>query len=994
MVHWRHPTPLVEAGEGMFEASVDVPPGAYTYKFRLSDGQWCLDPNNPRTRGRDGQRNSLLVIDGATEPVLHAVGPPFVFVDHDARLCVRAGLRRSAISDRDAPPLRIRWTEGSGLRTTEMAPIGEEDEHLLYEAHLPVSAHDVDYWFMLGDGSSVGGEGGGAPSLRLRPSSFGDRTPDWWLDAVLYTIFVDRFRRGGDADGWPTHLGETDRLGGDLDGVVDALPHLDSLGVNALHLTPIGLSPSAHRYDAIDPRIVDPALGGDAALDRLIEAAHARDMRVLLDITVTHVHRDFAPFVDLRERGPASPYWGWFRPLRFPFTEGFDPGYEHYQKGRWDLPLLNPDNPEVIDWLVGTFEHWARRGVDGFRVDAAADVPLALVGAIREGVRAVNRDAVIYGELIVDNTSRWTQQAFDAATEFVEQQALYDFFWRRRGDAPDVAQVASRRRFDRGRPAWSAISFTATHDQPRLLSLVRDPRPARLAQLMVCMRAPVPALYYGDEVGLHSDQPDRNFEDAWPDRAPMPWSPQAWDTKTLDLCRRALALRRACVALRRGDEHWLTDSDAPRLLTFRRTHGDEIVDVVLHGDDTSTRVPLPTGAPGGAELLLSIGDVTLEGDEIAIGPWAGAIIGRHPTPDVNAAWDAMIEHSQALAGLAWRAGEVETLSLPAHLYVTVTERCNLKCNHCITHAPTRTRSGTARSLRPWLIEALAEPFAAAHYFGFSHGGESLTSPHFFDVLRAIGRARQGRPGRTDIHLLTNGMLLEEARIRRLIDHGITSLAISLDGATAATNNAIRAGGDFDAIVGNARTAIELRAKLGADLRIGISTVVTVGNVHELGALGALCHEIGADWLKIEETFPANPFARHALLDPRGPEAAAAMADLRRTVEPTDVVVVDHLTPPDGCRCDPGSQAFRRADDFANRATFNPCRMAWEQACVDPDGTVHPVDCFQPPLGNLSETPFLELWNGEMARSYRRAALASTSSRLRRNCPHVPHLDDD
>ena len=154
----------------------------------------------------------------------------------------------------------------------------------------------------------------GIVQTNLRP-----RTPAWWRDAVLYTVFVDRYRRG--AGGFLDRPREDDRAGGDLDGLRAALPHLSALGVTVLHLTPLCLSASAHRYDAVDPAAVDPALGGEVALADFLHEAHAAGLRVLLDLALTHVHRDHFAFSDVRARGFASPYAPWFRLRRFPFLE-------------------------------------------------------------------------------------------------------------------------------------------------------------------------------------------------------------------------------------------------------------------------------------------------------------------------------------------------------------------------------------------------------------------------------------------------------------------------------------------------------------------------------------------------------------------------------------------------------------------------------------------------------------------------------------------------
>lgn len=992
LLHWDHAEPMRRAGPGLFEATLRLGPGVYSYKFRHIDGEWALDAENPRTRAEDGVRNSVVSVGGAAEPVLHAPARPWVFLEDDGRLCVRAGLRRG-----HGEGLAIRWDEGEGMRLTSMAPAAEEDEHLLLEAHLPASARALEYAFELEDGRCIGREGGAGQAFRIQPRALAAAPPAWWRDAVLYTVFVDRFRRGGAGGRWPDDIAtrpERARAGGDLEGVVEALDHLVDLGVTALHLTPIVAAPSAHRYDSVDPRAVDPALGGEPALRRLLDEAQRRGLRVLLDVGLVMVHREFAAFQDVHRRGPDSPYWHWFHVRRWPFAEGLDPGYEHYQKGSWDKPLLNTAHEEVIEHLAATCARWASLGADGLRIDAAADLPFAAIRAIARAVRAARPEAALFGEVIPGNLHRWTGGLLDAATDFGAQQALEDWLLRGRG-AARAREVLLRRRFARGGPGHSTIAFTATHDQARLLSRLRDPAAARLGHLLVLLRAAVPAIYYGDEVGLVGPEGERSFEDAWPDRRPMPWDRAAWDEETLHLFRRAIRLRREQRALREGDELFLS-AEAPdggaaaeHLLVMRRVAGAEIVDVLLNAGAAPCEARLPEGAPSGAEVLLALGEASLDADRgvIALGPRSAAVLRRALPPELAGAAREVLAGSRRQALEAFRRGELTLLALPSHLYVTVTERCNLRCRHCITAAPRKTQEGTARTLRPWLLDALAEAFAAAEYFGFVHGGESLTAPIFPDVLRAIRRARAGRP--YDVHLLTNGMLMDGEAARRLVELGVTSVAFSLDGATAATNDAIRAGGRFEDILENLRRVLAARRTLGADLRVGISMVVGRSALAELPAMGRLAAELGVDWLKIEEMVATTPLACHELLAPRAPEVEGAMAALREALRGSAVVLVDHRDPPAGCACEartrPELQAFRDADDFANRARFNACRMAWEQAAVDPDGTVRAVDYEHPPIGNLMERSFLELWNGEAAQRLRADALRRVPRARRVGC---------
>src|SRR5690606_1113113 len=105
--------------------------------------------------------------------------------------------------------------------------------------------------------------------------------------------------------------------------------------------------------------------------------------------------------------------------------------------------------------------------------------------------------------------------------------------------------------------------------------------------------------------------------------------------------------------------------------------------------------------------------------------------------------------------------------------------------------------------------------------------------------------------------------------------------------------------------------------------------------------------LGVDWLKLEEMFPATPRAQRELLSPLDPRLVAARHALAGHLAAAGIVFVDHVAPPEGCGClaadDPALATFRAADNFANRADFQPCRMLWEQAAVDPDGTVHAID---------------------------------------------------
>ena len=143
-------------------------------------------------------------------------------------------------------------------------------------------------------------------------------SPAWVRDAVFYQIFPDRFAvskrvaKPGRLEPWDTPPTVHGFKGGDLLGVAEHLDYLADLGINALYLTPIFASASNHRYHTYDYLAVDPLLGGDEALRELLDAAHDRGMRVILDGVFNHTGRGFWPFHHVLETGASSPYRGWF----------------------------------------------------------------------------------------------------------------------------------------------------------------------------------------------------------------------------------------------------------------------------------------------------------------------------------------------------------------------------------------------------------------------------------------------------------------------------------------------------------------------------------------------------------------------------------------------------------------------------------------------------------------------------------------------------------
>ena len=408
--------------------------------------------------------------------------------------------------------------------------------------------------------------------------------PAWVRDAIFYQVFPDRFAasnrvvKPGPLEPWDTPPTVHGFKGGDLLGIVERLGYLADLGVNALYLTPIFASASNHRYHTYDYLAVDPLLGGDAALRELLDAAHDREMRVILDGVFNHTGRGFWPFHHVLEAGAASPYRRWFhlddaaldagRPLTaYPptGTPASALGYEAWW-GLPALPKLNTDEPAVREYLFGVAEHWLRFGIDGWRLDVPGEIDdQAFWQEFRTRCRAVRSDAYLVGEIWHLAPDWLLGDRFDALMNYPLAEAILGYVG---AGALDTAVVHAHHEYAGSvvprdgsafarrlqellatyDPATTAVQLNllGSHDAPRLRTVIGgDVARVSLAFLLQATLPGAPCLYYGDEIGLTGgNDPDC--------RGSFPWDTARWEPGLRDSVRALLRLRTAEPALRDG----------------------------------------------------------------------------------------------------------------------------------------------------------------------------------------------------------------------------------------------------------------------------------------------------------------------------------------------------------------------------------------------------------------------------------------------------------
>lgn len=477
-------------------------------------------------------------------------------------------------------------------------------------------------------------------------------TPEWVHHAVFYQIFPDRFAsarypqipKPANLEAWDTPPTSHGFKGGDLIGVLEKLDYLQDLGINAIYFTPVFQSASNHRYHTHDYLKVDPILGGDAALRRLLDEAHRRGIRIVLDGVFNHASRGFFQFNHILECGASSPYVDWFRVHGYPLHayEG-KPNYECW----WNLPALptfNHANPQVKKYIYEVARYWLDQGIDGWRLDVPFEVQEeGFWQGFREVVKTANPQAYITGEIPWDATPWLQGDQFDGVMNYLFTYANWSFFGGRNihrelvghweGHGPQyfstsgtgfLANLEKLLHLYPMPAVLAQLNLLDSHDTARFLSITGgDPRLLKLATLVQFTYPGAPSIYYGDEVGVEGGQdPDC--------RRSFPWDESRWDHKLRSYFQLLIRLRLAHPALRTGEFIPLGSSE-DAVAYLRRLDGACFV-IVINNSDVPFHITFPAGPLADGTVLqdlLGKGTARVENGNfagLALPPRTGALL--------------------------------------------------------------------------------------------------------------------------------------------------------------------------------------------------------------------------------------------------------------------------------------------------------------------------------------------------------------------------------
>lgn len=340
--------------------------------------------------------------------------------------------------------------------------------------------------------------------------------PQWAKDAIIYQIFVDRFYHG-DGQTWL----QTDDLnaicGGTLWGIQQKLDYLTELGINCIWLTPIFVSDSHHGYDTTDYKQVEPRLGGNEALAAVVEGAHQRGIRILLDLACNHI-ADQHPIFQEALRNPHSAYRQWFT---------FDESTIGYQAffGVPSMPQLNLAHPEAREWMLDIARFWLREfNIDGYRLDYANGPEPDFWVDFYNACKTEKPDSFCFGEIIdAPEVQKRHVGKLDGCLDFHLGDALRRTFGTQKWTEKELDRFLMHHRayFP---DDFILPSFLDNHDMDRFLFIAQNDIEAVKRAAAYQMQLPnPPIIYYGTEIGLQQTIGTREGMGLHQCRMPMVW---------------------------------------------------------------------------------------------------------------------------------------------------------------------------------------------------------------------------------------------------------------------------------------------------------------------------------------------------------------------------------------------------------------------------------------------------------------------------------------
>lgn len=431
------------------------------------------------------------------------------------------------------------------------------------------------------------------------------KAPDWVKETVWYQIFPERFANGdpaNDPEGtlpWNSkrNPGRDDFYGGDLQGVIDHLDYLQELGINGIYFCPIFKAKSNHKYDTIDYFEIDPAFGDKETFKKLVEEAHKRGIRIMLDAVFNHIGILSPQWQDVIKNQEKSRYADWFHIRKFPVedltnltTDELEQvGLVNYETFAFTghMPKLNTANKEVQDYLIEVATYWIREfDIDAWRLDVANEVDHQFWKRFYKETTRLKEDFYILGEIWHSSQSWLTGDEFHAVMNYPLTDAIIAFF-ARDGLSPEEFVSALNEHFMKYRQQANEVMFNLldSHDTPRILTICNgDKNIVKAALTFMFLQYGTPCIFYGTEIGLEGE----NDPDC---RKCMVWDSTQQDLDMLSFTKQLIRLRKNYAdIISKGQLIWHDIRETEKVIGFTKKSGDE--EIICYFNKGNTKLHL------------------------------------------------------------------------------------------------------------------------------------------------------------------------------------------------------------------------------------------------------------------------------------------------------------------------------------------------------------------------------------------------------------------
>ena len=415
--------------------------------------------------------------------------------------------------------------------------------------------------------------------------------PEWANNKVVYQIFPSRYATTENVSEkkWYKHpIKPMDDLRGNLKGIINSLDHLEELGVDVIYMTPIFMSDSMHKYDTIDYYKIDPNFGTEDDLKELVEKAHAKNIKIILDGVFNHSSVKFFAFDDIMKNQNNSKYLDWYYIDSLPLDFGSmrsKPNFKCFAYHGY-MPKLNLSNEETANYFINVGKYWIEKcDIDGWRLDVGDEVIHSFWKKFRHAIKEAKKDALIIGEIWHYAGDFLEGDEWDTVMNYNFFNTVRDFV---ATETITASHFLDRLGFTRGRlyRHLNPVLFNLidSHDTARFAHMAdNNTDKSKLAAAMQLLLPGMPMIYYGDEYGMTGGHdPDC--------RRGMLWDEKYQNPDIYNWYRNLIKVRRTYPALTEGEVIACEACDENGIVKISRQLDDRVMTVIFHGKENSVEL--------------------------------------------------------------------------------------------------------------------------------------------------------------------------------------------------------------------------------------------------------------------------------------------------------------------------------------------------------------------------------------------------------------------